>query len=268
MPAGSALLDRRGTATALLGPKTGLARGAALAQRPGFKPLGKGEAEFARLLGALPRAAAHEIAPAAPGEGPAAAGFAAALAVYWGSGPIIWAREAAASAEDGELYPPGLAELGLDLTRLIVVDAKKRFDALWAAEEALKIKGAVAIAEIGPRGAPLDLTASRRLAMSAAEHDSTALIISHIRARDPSAAWTRWQIAAAPSAAPAREIGAARFSADLTRMRNAVGGRRWSLEWNAHDRQFRETLAKETMDSDLVHPPADGQADPARRRAG
>lgn len=263
MPVRSAPQKGRGTATAPLCLETGVKRGAALTPQPGYSLLKKSEADFSRLFAALPRAAAHEITPAEPGEGPAAAGFAAALAALWGDGPIVWSREAGVSAEDGELYPPGLAALGLPLSRVIIVDAKKRFEALWAAEEALKIKGAIAIAEIGPRGAPLDLVASRRFAMSAAEHGSTALIVSHIRARAASAAWSRWTIGSAPSSAPAREIGLPAFSAHLTRLRHAAGERRWLLEWNAHDRTFRETLA-----GDLVQPSANGQADPAWARAG
>jgi protein ImuA len=233
--------------------------------------LPKGDNDFTRLFAKLPRTATHEIAPTGPGEGPAAAGFAACLAALWlnqlGStgqtAPIVWAREAAVAQEEGELYPPGLAGLGLPLDRLIVVNAKKRVDALWAAEEALKVKGAVAIAEIGPAGAPLDLTASRRLALSAAEHGSTALIVSHTKAHASSAAWTRWRIGAAPSSAPGRELGSPRFSVNLVRMRHALGERAWLLEWNADAKNFNAFMAR-----DLAAAPADRPADQARASAG
>lgn len=238
----------------------------AAAPMPAPTILAKGDNDFSRLFARLPRTTAHEIAPAGPGEGPAAAGFTACLATLWATGrtaPIVWAREAAITHEEGELYPPGLAGLGMPLDRLIVVNAKKRVDALWAAEEALKVKGAVAIAEIGPSGAPLDLTASRRLALSAAEHGSTALILAHTKAHASSAAWTRWRIGAAPSSAPGRELGAPCFSADLVRMRHALGERAWLLEWNADAKHFNAFVAR-----DLAAASADREVDQAWASAG
>lgn len=253
-----ALLEKREAGK----PAVTLARGMALVGS--FKPLGKSEKAFARLFASLPAHAAHEIEPARGGEAPAAAGFVAALAACWGKGPIVWAREAAVAAEEGEFYAPGLRDLGLDLSRLIIIDAKKRADALWATEEALKLPGAVAIAEIGPNGAALDLVVTRRLSLSAAEHKSTALVLSHLRERGPSAAWSRWSIGSAPSSAPNRELGLPRFAADLNRLRNAIGERRWTLEWNANAREFTDL----TLGGDLAQPSADRPLDPRRASAG
>lgn len=233
-------------------------------RKPGLARLERSEKDFASLFSGLPVHAAHEIGPTAPGDGIAAAGFVACLACLWSRGPIVWAREAGIGAEEGALYPPGLFQNGLDLARVIVIDVKKRQDALWATEEALKIKGAVAICEIGPRGTALDLAPSRRLALSAAEHRSTALIVPHLRGGAPSAAWSRWRIASAPSSAPNRELGRARFSASLIRMRNSIGERRWVLEWNEDARSFTDV----TLGRDLATESGDGQAHPFARRAG
>jgi protein ImuA len=253
----AALLEKREAGRAALA----LTRGATLSP---LQPLGRGERDFARLFASLPAHAAHEISPAGPGEGTAAAGFVAGLAALWSKGPIVWEREAAVRAEEGELYPPGLVALGLDLSRLLIVDAKKRSEALWATEEALKIPGAVAIAEIGPNGAALDLVATRRFSLSAAEHKSTALILSHLRGRGPSSAWTRWTIASAPSFALGRELGAASFRADLKRMRNALGERRWTLEWSPHARQFTDI----SLGGDLAQRAIDRPFDPRRTSTG
>ncbi len=195
------------------------------------------------------------------------------IAALWSKGtiakaPIVWAREAGAAQEGGELYPPGLAAFGLPLERLIIVDAKKRNDALWATEEALKVEGAIAVAELAPGGAPLDLIVSRRLMRAAAEQNSTALIVCHSPQKAPSAAWSRWRIGCAPSEAPARELGLPSWRADLIRLRNAHGERSWILEWNPHAASFRETMARENMDRALAAAPADRAADPSRRRAG
>ncbi len=271
MPAVSALKKRRGAASALLGLKTlskqGLAKpGSApvfVASTAPPAPLGRSERSFSRLFAGLPRAAAHEICAAAPGEAIAAAGFASMVATLWSKGPIVWAREASAAREGGELYPPGLAAFGLPLERLIIVDARKRNDALWATEEALKVEGAIAIAELAPGGAPLDLIVSRRLMRAAAEQNSTALIVCHSPQKAPSAAWSRWRIGCAPSEAPARELGLPAWRADLLRLRNAHGERSWVLEWNPHAACFREN-----MDRALATAPADRTTDPPRRRAG
>lgn len=272
MPASAALLERRRAATALLVSKNGLQQGATLIRKPGFARLERSEKDFSRLLSSLPAHAAHEIGPAAPGDGIAAAAFAACLACLWSTGPVVWAREAAIGAEEGALYPPGLLQNGLDPSRVIVIDVKKRQDALWATEEALKIKGAVAICEIGPRGTPLELAPSRRLALSAAEHKSTALIVPHLRGGAPSGTWTRWRVAAAPSSAPNRELGRPRFSADLIRMRNSIGERRWILEWNIDARRLTDVTQDPTQDralgGDLAAESGDRPADPRARRAG
>jgi protein ImuA len=268
MPAGSALLDRRRAATALLASRKELQQGAALIVKPGLARLERSEKNFTRLLSSLPIHAAHEIGPAAPGDGTAAAGFAACLACLWARGPVVWAREAGIGAEEGALYPPGLFQNGLDLARVIVIDVKKRQDALWATEEALKIKGAVAICEIGPRGVPLELAPSRRLALSASGHKSTALIVPHLRGGAPSAAWSRWRIASAPSCAPNRELGRPRFSADLIRMRNSIGERRWVLEWNEDARSFTDVTQDRALGRDLAAESGDRPADPRARRAG
>ncbi len=89
------------------------------------------------------------------------------MALPAGPAAVFWAGEAAAFAEEGAPYPVGLARYGLALDRLIVVRAKKREEALWAAEQALAAAGAVVICALGARGKPLDLKASRRLLLFA-----------------------------------------------------------------------------------------------------
>jgi protein ImuA len=275
MLAVSALKKGRGAAPTLLGLNTVAKLGSApvfvasaAPPAPHPMPLGRSEQSFARLFASLPHATAHEICAAAPGEAIAATGFASMIAALWSKGPIanapiVWAREVGAAQEGGELYPPGLAAFGLPLERLIIVDAKKRNDALWATEEALKVEGAIAIAELAPGGAPLDLIVSRRLMRAAAQQNSTALIVSHSPQKAPSAAWSRWRIGSAPSEAPARELGLASWRADLLRLRNAHGERSWILEWNPNAACFTEN-----MDRTLAAAPVDRATDPSRRRAG
>ncbi|ANP44876.1 hypothetical protein ATE48_02515 [Candidatus Viadribacter manganicus] len=183
----------------------------------------------------------HEIGPAGAGFEAAALGFTLALAASWaGPAGVFWAGEDAAFAEEGAPYPVGLAQYGLALDRLIVARAKKREDALWAAEQALAATGAIVICALGGQGKPLDLKASRRLLLFAERHRSRCLLL--MPASGPSAAWTRWRIAAAESNAAADELGPPAFRAELTRNRSGQAGSAFTLDWNAHERSFVERV--------------------------
>ena len=72
--------------------------------------------------GGLSRGAVHEIFGASVMDGASAAGFAVALAVRAsGHKPVVWVRQDFVGIEMGEIYAPGLAELGLSPDRLILV---------------------------------------------------------------------------------------------------------------------------------------------------
>lgn len=194
----------------------------------------------------------HEIGPAGPGFEAAALGFALALAASWaGPAGVFWAGEDAAFAEEGAPYPVGLAQYGLPLDRLIVARAKKREDALWAAEQALAATGAVVICALGAQGKALDLKASRRLLLFAERYASRCLLL--MPENGPSAAWTRWRIAPAESEAEPDELGPPAFRAELTRSRGGPAGASFTVDWNAHKRSFAERqLKRETV----LHPEA------------
>ncbi len=204
----------------------------------------------------------HEIGPAGPGFEAAALGFTLALAASWaGAAGVFWAGEDVAFAEEGAPYPVGLAQYGLALDRLIVARAKKREDALWAAEQALAATGAIVICALGAQGKPLDLKASRRLLLFAERYHSRCLLL--MPENGPSAAWTRWRIAPAESNALPDELGLPAFRAELTRNRGGPSGSSFILDWNAHERVFAEREV--ARDLSAAHP--DGSADPRWARA-
>ncbi|MGD9982195.1 MAG: ImuA family protein [Hyphomonadaceae bacterium] len=205
----------------------------------------------------------HEIGPAGAGLEAAALGFTLALTASWiGQGALFWVGEEAAFAEEGAPYPVGIAQYGLPLDRLIVVRAKKREDALWAAEQALAATGAIVICALGARGKPLDLKASRRLLLFAERYRSHCLLL--MPEQGPSAAWTRWRIAPGESNAEADELGPPAFRAELTRNRAGPAGSSFTLDWNAHERRFAERGA---LACDLSAAPQHGSVDPRRARA-
>lgn len=203
----------------------------------------------------------HELGPAEPGAEPAAIGFALSLAAAWSGRPgVIWAGEEGVFAEEGAPYPPGLAQFGLDPAQLIIVRAAKREDCLWAAEQALSARGVVVICALGARGKPLDLKATRRLLLFAEHNGSKCLLVRPLA--EASAAWTRWRVSPASSDAAERELGPPAYIIELMRNRAGPAGARFTIEWNAHARAFRER----DVARDLSAASEDGPADPIRAR--
>lgn len=192
----------------------------------------------------LPVAALHELLPAAAGDGPAAAGFALLLALIAARpGPIVWLREDRAR-RDGRLHGLGLAELGCDPDRLLLVEAPDTLAVLRAGHDAVHCAaiGAVIIEPFGDARA-FDLTASRRLAMAAAASGVPALLLRTGSAR-PTAAFSRWRVAAAPSRPlPAGAPGLATFALTLDRHRGGVPGFDIQLEWDRDRTAFRTSLS-------------------------
>jgi protein ImuA len=143
-----------------------------------------------------------------------------------------------------------------------VVRAKKREEALWAAEQGLSVPGGVVLCSLGAQGKPLELKATRRLLLLAERHGSRCILI---KPEDgATAAWTRWRIEAAPSEGEARELGPPRFRATLTRNRTGPSGRAYLLEWNAHARAFAECGA---VAGDLAAASGDGSFATRQKRA-
>jgi protein ImuA len=135
----------------------------------------------------------------------------------------LWCRLAADRGESGTPYGPGLLRFGLDPGRLIVVEARRPKELLWAMEEGLRCPALAAA--VGDLPSPADPTAGRRLQLAAEKGGGMGLLLC---ARGKAvAATTRWRVAAAPAGADGRPA----FDVALLRARN--GGRgRWRLEWD------------------------------------
>jgi protein ImuA len=204
----------------------------------------------------------HELCPAGPGAEASALGFGLGLAASWaGRAGIFWVGEEEVFAEEGAPYPPGLTQFGLTPENLIVVRTSKREECLWAAEQALSAPGAVVLCALGARGRPLDLKATRRLLLFAERNHARCLLVRPIA--EASAAWTRWRVAPAPSEAEDRDLGAPAYVLELVRHRGGPAGARFTIEWNAHVRCFRERgVARDRSAASFDRP-----ADPIRARA-
>jgi protein ImuA len=165
--------------------------------------------------GGLPRGALNEIR--ATDAGPAT--LFAVAALRGAPGAALWIRRGRA-LDAGAPCPAGLAARGLDPRRVVLVAVKTDTDALWAMEEGLRARVAV-LTELGA----IPPTASRRLALAAEAGGALALALLPDRPdAAPSAAATRWRIAAAPSHA-----GRPRLRAALFRCRGAAPAT-WLME--------------------------------------
>lgn len=162
--------------------------------------------------GGLPVAALHEVGSVSASGFAAASAFAASIAGRLAQ-PVVWC------ATTPDFYGPGLAQVGLPISRLVVVRARSEKEVLAAMEEALRHAAVGCVIGETPK---LDLTASRRLQLAAEKSGAMALTLRRRRGAgplEPIAAASRWRVSAVPSS-PHR----------LPHMPNLAGRGRWRLE--------------------------------------
>ena len=187
---------------------------------------------------------------AARGDRPAAFGFlfalmAAAAQARAGLAVFVAARRA---LECGAPYGHGLAQLGLDVGRLILVETDTDKEALWALEETLRSEAKPAVVA-GAIEAGLDLTQSRKLNLAAAVHATPLVLLRGVKAAGTSAAAARWRIASAPGALDRFDtFESCRWHVALERCRNGRTGA-WLIEWDHAAHRFR------SVESLPVHAP-------------
>jgi protein ImuA len=191
------------------------------------------------ILAALPANACHEVFATLKGDRAPMAGFAMMLALMLaGDAPCFFVHVAGHNGM--MLYPAGLAELGLDPARCFSVHAPDLLSALRATADIAR-SGAAGTVLVEVEGNPrlLDLTASRRLALAAEKSGTMVLLLRSAAHAAPSAAYSRWQIAPAPSQPLlANAPGAPAFNVTLLRHRRVQAGQAARLIWNFEDQCF------------------------------
>lgn len=232
----------------------------------GIPPLDKA------LGGGLAWGCVHEFYAAEPEDGPAVVGFAAGLALRrMADGTIMWLRSRHVLRQAGVLQANGWAELGGAPDSALVSVVPDTIMLLRATIDALRCRALSAvIVEAWGAMPELDLTASRRLAL-AAEKSGVPLFLLRGDARPmPSAAQTRWQVAAAPSRAlPGNAPGRPTFDITLLRQRSGPCGLSWRLEWDRDQCQFHEAqISGDLASVPVCRPAADaGNGPPGSRIA-
>ena len=163
---------------------------------------------------------------------------------------ILWVGAPFADIANMTLYPAGLAGLGFDPHRLVLVRPLSVAHALWAIDEAAKCTDlAAAILHIQGHPRALDMTATRRLSLRARESGTTTIILRQSGEEEASAATTRWCIQTQPSthkapstgktspSLPLPIVGHSAFRAHLERNRQRPT-LRGDITWNHQTRRF------------------------------
>ena len=197
--------------------------------------------------GCLMAGALHEVAAERDDDMAAAFGFVAALLGRMPSGasssgaspsgasssssaPLLLVSSPRGLADYGRPHGHGLAELGLDPDRLILVETQDEVQALWAMEEALRSGVPAAVA--GAIGRDLDLKASRRLHLAAGSSGVPLFLLRPAAMTGSSAAATRWRVGAAKAERDRFGLfGRRRWHLRLERCRNGQIGE-WLVEWD------------------------------------
>ncbi|MBV1690898.1 hypothetical protein KRR38_25280 [Novosphingobium sp. G106] len=214
-------------------------------QPMGLVPLGEPRLDNA-LDGGLRADGLHEFHAADPIDVAGALGFAllvARLRRDLDARPLIWARQDDAL---GLPYGPGLVELGVDPDAVTLLALRDGKALLRAGLDCVRDGAAAAVLlELHGKQPLLDLTATRRLALAGAESETMVLLTRSAAPPAPSAAHTRWQVAAAPSQPLAASApGFPAFALTLLRRRGGGEGLSITLEWNRDTVSFREALVR------------------------
>jgi protein ImuA len=211
--------------------------------------LGHAEAD-AVLQGGLARGTIHEVFCEGGRQSAAATGFVAGLARRVSpQRPLIWVRQDFSEREVGRLSMNGLAELGLDPRRLVMVRACDVEDALRTTADALACDavGAVVL-DVWGETHRLDLVASRKLTLAAQGAGVTGLLLRIAASPVPSTAETRWIVrpGRSPPGSLSHAWGAPLLDTELVRNRHGPLGR-WIMEWKCDECLFGEPAASDSQ---------------------
>lgn len=147
---------------------------------------------------------------------------------------MLWCWPRVMAQELGRLSGHGMAALGLDPARVLIVETAREAETLQSLEEGLK-SGSLALA-LGVFD-EASLNAARRLSLAAQARRTPCLITTHATRAPAAGCATRWRVSRAPSAAhpfDAKAPGLSRFTVTLDRCRarpQSAGLPPLVLEW-------------------------------------
>jgi protein ImuA len=185
--------------------------------------------------------ALHELVPDTQAALAATFGFMAAMLSRLPQAfPLILVMPAYGFREYGRPYGHGFNSLGLDPSRLVLVETAHRKETLWAMAEALRSAAPAAVAGLIDR---LDLKLSQKLHLAAMEAGLPLLLLRPAQTLEASAAATRWRVGTAEAARDRFGMHArARWHLQLERCRNGRPGE-WVVEYDHVAHRFNLAAA-------------------------
>jgi protein ImuA len=201
--------------------------------------------------GGLAYGAIHEIGGGGSDTviGASSALFTAGIAART-TGKVLWCLTRT------DLFPPALAQVGLDPNRVIFVESDNEMGVCEAFEEALRFGGLAAVVGEMVR-LPMDI--SRRFQLAAEKTGTLGLVLRRWRRQqeatdfgNPTAAATRWRVSPLPSEPiPVEGIGRPRWMLEMIRQRAgecfdvevAACDHRGQMAEAEHERHFRRGTA-------------------------
>lgn len=183
----------------------------------------------------------YEILNENPGDETTAFAFAlfiGAQALRQAGKSLCVCAPAVQAQELGRLYGHGLAGLGIEADRVLMVAAASEKDLLWTLEEAVASGGfGAVIGSLGAKERLYGFPASRRLKLRAAVSRTPLFLLRHRLSGGATAAHGRWRVAFVPSRSEGQHagyqlLGPPRLRLSLERM----GGLRpqaWEIEIDA-----------------------------------
>ncbi len=201
----------------------------------------------------------HEIVPATENAIAAAFGFMVAILARLEPGrPLIFVMPVKGRQSGrycGRLFGHGFNSLGLDPTRLVLVETAQRKETLWAVAEALHSGAPAAVAGMIDR---LDLKTSQKLQLAAGDCGLPLLLLRPAPTLEASAAATRWRVGTAAAARDRFGLYAhPRWHLQLERCRNGRPGE-WVVEYDhvAHRFSLAAALAHSALSRGASDQPA------------
>ncbi|WP_088343326.1 MULTISPECIES: hypothetical protein [Rhodomicrobium] len=182
----------------------------------------------------------HELLAAAPGDETLALGLAfslAARAVAGNGKRLLYCSAEGELQERGALYGHGLAALGVEPGRVLMIAAPGEKDLLWTLEEAIASGGFGAVlGSLAARERLYNFAASRRLKLRVAAQGVPLYLLRHRTSGGATAAHGRWRVGALPSRSDGQHagynlLGPPRLRLGLERM-GGLPPRAWEMEFD------------------------------------
>jgi len=144
------------------------------------------------------------------------------------------------------VFPPALASMGIDPSKIIFINLKREKDLLWATEEALRCDALTAVVSDLQ---DMDFTVSRRLQLAVEQSRVTGFVIRHRpRLLNTTASVCRWQIDPQKSfhtdSIPG--LGYPSWQVELLKVRNGKPGL-WQMHWIENKFRLQTLPMKENI---------------------